>query len=106
MLFDAAEDLHRVAVAEFRDKNADGEGLALAQRACKEAGAIVELGGSLGNPVARFLRDRAHSGRVVEHQRNGGRREIEVLAKCAQTDGLAGLWRRSWFRSLGHALLF
>ena len=106
VLFDTAEDLHGVAVAEFGDEHPDRKGLALAQGACEEAGSVVEFGGSLNHPVARVLRDGADSGSIVEHKRNRGRRKVEVLTEGAQTDGLAGLWRRSWFRLLGHALLF
>ena len=106
VLFDAAENLHGVAVTEFGNEDADGEGLAFAQGAREEAGTVVEFCGSLSNAVARFLRDGADSGSVVQDQRDGGRREVEVLAQGAQADRLAGLRRRSWFGSLGHALLF
>ena len=90
VLFDAAEDLHGIAVAEFGNKDADGECLALAQGAREEAGAVVEFGGSLGDPVAGFLRDGTDAGSIIQNQRNGCRREVEVLAQRAQTDGLAG----------------
>ena len=66
VLFDAAEDLHRVAVTEFGNEDADGESLALAQGPCKKAGAIVELGSGLRNAVAGFLRDGADSGGVIQ----------------------------------------
>ena len=43
VLFNAAENLHGVAVAKFGNKDADSEGLALAQGAREKAGAVVEL---------------------------------------------------------------
>ena len=105
VLFDPAEHLHGIAVTEFGNEDADGESLAFAQRAREEAGAVVEFGRSFNDAIASFLRNGTDAGSVIQNQGNGGRREVEVLAQCAQADGLAGLRRRSWFGSLGHALL-
>jgi len=106
VLFNSAENLHGVTVAEFGDKDADCESLALAQGSREEAWAVVEFGGSFNNAVAGLLRDGPDSGSVVENQRNCSGRKVEVFAEGTQTDGLAGLRRRSWFGSLGHALQF
>ena len=106
VLFDAAEDLHRVAVTEFGNEDTDGECLALAQGAREETGAVVEFGGSLNDAVTGFLGDGTDAGSVIQNKGNGGRREVEVLAQGAQTDGLAGEQRRSRFGSLGHAFQF
>ena len=106
VLFDTAENLHGVAVTEFGNEDADGECLAFTQRAREEAGTIVEFGRSFNDAIASFLGDGTDAGSVIQNQGNGRRREVEVLAKCAQADGLAGKRRRSWFGSLGHAYLF
>ena len=106
VLFEAAEDLHGVAVTEFGNEDTDGECLALAQGPREEAGAVVEFGGSLNDAVARFLGDGTDAGSVIQNKGNGGRREVEVLTQGAQTDGLARERRRSRFGSLGHAFLF
>ena len=74
MLFDAAENLHGVAVTEFGDEHADRESLSLAQGARKKAGAIVEFGGCFCNAIAGLLRNGSNSGRVVQNQRNRSRR--------------------------------
>ena len=65
VLFDAAEDLHGVAVTEFGNEDTDGEGLALAQGAREEAGAIVEFGCSFNDAIAGFLRDGTDAGSIV-----------------------------------------
>ena len=83
VLFDAAKNLHGIAVAEFGNEDADGEGLAFAQGSREEAGTVVEFCRSLGNAIARFLRDGADSGSVVQDQRDGGGRQVEVLAKSS-----------------------
>lgn len=106
MLFNAAENLHGVTVTEFGYKNADSKCLALAQGAREKAGTVVEFCGSFGNAIACFLGDGANSGSIVQNQRDGSRRKIEVFAEGTQTNGLAGPWRQSWLESLGHALLF
>jgi len=106
VLFNTAENLHGIAVTKFRDEDTDGERLALAQGARKETGAIVKFCGSFNDTIAGFLRDGADAGSVIQNQGNGGGREVEVLAQGAQADGLAGMRRRSWFSSLGHAFLF
>ncbi len=105
VLLHAAENLHGVAVIQFGNKHSDGERLAFAERARKETRPVVELGRGFNHAIASFLRDRADSGRIVQDQRDRGRREVEILSEGAQTDGLAGPRHGTRFRSLGHALM-
>jgi len=90
-VFHAFEDLGGVTVAEGGDEDADGKGLAFAQGAGEEAGAVVELFGGFSDAFAGFLGNGANAGGIVEDERDGGRGEIEVFAEGAQADGLAGL---------------
>ena len=68
MLFNAAENLHGVTVAELRNEHADGEGLALAEGSRIEAWPVIELSGSLGDAISGFLRNGADSRSIIEHQ--------------------------------------
>jgi hypothetical protein len=68
MFFDAAEDLHGIAVAEFGHEDTDCKRLAFAQRAREEAGAVVEFGGSFSNAVTGFLGDGADAGSIIQHE--------------------------------------
>jgi len=77
-------------IVEIRDQNADGKRLLLAQGASVEAGTVIELCGSLKNAVARFLRNGADAGGIVEDQGDGGWGQVEILAKGPEADGLSG----------------
>ena len=96
-LLGAGEHLRGVVVVEVGHQHADGEGLPLAQRARVKAGPVIELGRGHGDAVARLLGNGAHARRVVEHQRDGGRRQVEVLTQRAQADRLARGGLGSWF---------
>ena len=83
VLFHAGEQQAGVVVAEVGNQHADGEGLALTQRAGVKAGPVLELGGGCRDPVTRILRDGADSGRIVQHQRDGGGRKVQIFTQSA-----------------------
>src|SRR5215472_1433642 len=95
-----AQYLRRIIIAKLRHKNTNRIGLALAKRTSIEAGSVVEFGCRLDHALARLLRNGTDSGGVVKHERNCGRREVEILAESPQTDGLSGLRRCPRGRSL------
>jgi len=105
MFFDAAQNLRCVTVAKFGYEHAYCEGLAFSQRTGEEAGPVVELGGGLYDTVSSVLRDGTHAGSIIQDQRYGGWRKVEILTQRPQTDGLSWLRSRCWFSSLGHALM-
>ena len=104
-LLHAGQHLRGIVVAELGNQHADRVGLPLAQRARKKARPVVEFSRSLGHPIPRFLRNRLHARRVVQHQRNGRRRQVQIFAQRAQADRLPRRGLDSRFSSCRHALL-
>jgi hypothetical protein len=95
-LLDTSEYMGDVMVVQVGHQHADRECLSLAQRAGIEAGPVIELGRGRRDPIAGLLGDRAHARSVVQHQRDGSRRQIQVLAENAQADRLIGRRFDSW----------
>ena len=89
VIADAAHDHGVIAVAQFRDENADREGALLAQRAGEKAGLIIEFARGGADAFASFVRDGA-AGDVVQDKRNGCRAKAEVVGENFQTGRLAG----------------
>lgn len=87
----AGENVGGVVVTEFGHKDANGKRLLLAKRSRIETWPVVELSGRLGDTIAGFLRDGANARRIIEDERNCGRREIQVFAEGAEADRLARL---------------
>src|SRR5215469_5596304 len=82
----SGKHLGGVTVAELGNQDADGEGLALAERAGVKAGPIVELRGRVNDPVARLLGNRPDARGIIQYERDGGWREIQILSQSSQAD--------------------
>ena len=81
LLHHAAHDAGKVALAQVGRQHAYAHGLALPQRAGKVVGPVVEALGGLDDPVAGLLGNGLGGRGVVQDQRNGGLRELQVLGK-------------------------
>jgi len=92
-------------VIELRHQDANGKRLPLAQRASVKARAVIKFGGGFGYAVARLLWYGADARRIVEHERDGGRRQVKIFSERPQADGLPGSRPWSWFGALRHAQL-
>jgi len=71
-LLHPGQHLRGVVVVQVRNQDPYRKCLTLAQRARVEAGPVIEFRRRLGDPVSCILRNRAHAGSIVQHQRNRG----------------------------------
>ena len=79
--FDAVHEGGEVAFRELGHDDADGEGLAGAERTGDGVGAIVETLGGFEYALARGGGDGRGARRVVHDERDGGGREAEMLGE-------------------------
>ncbi len=86
-IFDTVHEGSEVAFGELGDDDADGEGLARAERSGDGVGAIVETFGGFEDALARSGRNGGSAGRVIHDERDGGGREAEVLGEGLEVDG-------------------
>lgn len=87
VLFYAAENEGGVALANLGNEDADGLAAAVAEGAGGEVGAVVETFRGGKDTVLRGLGDGLCGGGGVEHARDGGGREMEVVREDFEADG-------------------
>lgn len=80
VIADAAHDHGVIAVAQFRDENADGEGALFAQGAGEKTGLVIKFACGGADAFARFVGNGA-AGDVVQDKRDGCRAQAEVIGE-------------------------
>ena len=84
MVFHTAHDRGGIAVADFRDDDADGEAALGAQGAGKKVGTVFVLPGGGKNAVFRFLRDGVRHGRAIDDEGYGSGGKSEAFRQFFQ----------------------